>query len=209
MEKGVTVSYDTAPVLFTPDGAQAQYAICSPIADRYGTIYFKNDSGYLMAVGSTIEKLEITTLPDKTEYTEGEIFDPTGMTVTATFSNGIVRDVTDYVSYSAEPLTLDDTDFFISYEYVMYQNKDGEAGVEYTAPNQVLSLTISAASEMKGDVNQDGKVNLMDVSYLFRLYTGEIENTLSLTDLDIYSDGEFTLRDVTELYSLVSGIGAA
>ena len=40
-----------APVLWTPAGAQAQYAICTPIADEYGTLYFKNDSAYLMAVG--------------------------------------------------------------------------------------------------------------------------------------------------------------
>ena len=65
-------------VLFTPSGGQAQYAICSPISDETGTIYFKNDSGYLMALGSTITALEITRLPDKLRYQPGEVFDPTG-----------------------------------------------------------------------------------------------------------------------------------
>ena len=40
-----------APVVYTPEGSMAQYCICSPIADENGVIYFKNDSGYLMAVG--------------------------------------------------------------------------------------------------------------------------------------------------------------
>ena len=40
-----------APVVFTPSGELAQYCICSPIADENGVIYFKNDTGYLMAVG--------------------------------------------------------------------------------------------------------------------------------------------------------------
>lgn len=30
-----------AEVLFTPRGAQRQYALCSPIVDEYGTLYFK------------------------------------------------------------------------------------------------------------------------------------------------------------------------
>ena len=65
---GQTETYTTPYNIFTPSGAQAQYAICSPIMDEYGTIYFKNDSAYLMAVGSTIERIEVTKLPDKTTY---------------------------------------------------------------------------------------------------------------------------------------------
>lgn len=45
-----TYTVNTAYPLFTPSGNMAQYAICSPIADDKGTLYFKNDSGYLMAI---------------------------------------------------------------------------------------------------------------------------------------------------------------
>ncbi|MEF9863350.1 MAG: DUF4430 domain-containing protein [Christensenellaceae bacterium] len=38
--------------LFVPEGDKVQFCICSLIADSDGTIYYKNDSGYLMAVGS-------------------------------------------------------------------------------------------------------------------------------------------------------------
>jgi len=36
--------------LFIPESAQAQYCICSLVSGRNGVIYYKNDSGYLMAV---------------------------------------------------------------------------------------------------------------------------------------------------------------
>ena len=44
----------TAYELFTPVAPQMQYALCSPIVDENGTLYFKNDSGYLMAYGSMV-----------------------------------------------------------------------------------------------------------------------------------------------------------
>ena len=52
-------TYTTAYALFTPAGEQAQYCICSPIVDENGTLYFKNDSGYLMAYGSAVKELKV------------------------------------------------------------------------------------------------------------------------------------------------------
>lgn len=137
------VSYDTGYVLFTPTDAQAQYAICSPVVDEHGIMYFRNDSNYMMAVGSTIEKIEITQLPKKTAYRPGSIFDPEGMEVTAAYTNGMTRDITDYVTFSTEPLTENDTEFAITFEHVMYQDVDGVAGVEYTAPMASITLEIN------------------------------------------------------------------
>lgn len=64
-EGGSTRTVETAYALFTPANDQAQYAICSPIADSKGTVFFKNDSAYLMALTSTVDKVEVTQLPDK------------------------------------------------------------------------------------------------------------------------------------------------
>lgn len=139
------VTYDCAPVLFTPDGAQAQYAICSPIIDADGTIYFKNDSAYLMAVGSVVDRIEIAKMPNKTVYSVGESFDPAGMQVLAHYANGTVRDITDYAVYSSAPLTTEDDMFIISHPALMYQNLDGVPGTEYHAPDGVLNLVINAA----------------------------------------------------------------
>ena len=116
-----------ADTLFTPRGEQAEYAICSPIVDEYGTMYFKNDSSHMMALGSKVQSIEVTKMPDKTNYDSGEVFDPSGMVVTATLANGMKRDVTQYVDYSKEPLTDYDLEIELTYNHVMYNDKEKKA----------------------------------------------------------------------------------
>lgn len=55
-----------------------------------------------------IKSIAITTLPTKTEYMVGDVFDPSGMVVTATAYDGSVREISDY-SYSHDALTEDIT----------------------------------------------------------------------------------------------------
>ena len=98
---------NTAYAIFTPSGAQAQYAICSPIVDENGTLYFKNDSCFLMAYGSMITKLEATTTVDT--YEAGKVFSMEGVTVTATLANGETRDVTAMMSAPTTPLEAGQT----------------------------------------------------------------------------------------------------
>ena len=144
---GEEKEYETGYTLFTPSGAHAQYAICSPVVDEYGTMYFRNDSNYMMAIGSTIEKIEVTKQPNKTSYKLGSVFNPKGMEVIATYTNGKTRDITNYVSYSKEPLTEMDTEFAITFDHVMYQNNNGVAGVEYTAPMTMIKLELTEGSD--------------------------------------------------------------
>ncbi len=120
-----------APVLFTPQGSQAQYAICSPIVDEYGTIYFKNDSANMMALGSKIKKIVVTKQPSKTTYKAGETFNPAGMKVQAVLTNGKKMDISQYVQYEADPLTTSDTDVVIYYSNQMY-NDDEQLDTLYT-----------------------------------------------------------------------------
>ena len=158
--EGVTESYKyrgktvevqgCAPVLFTPSGEHAQYAICSPIADEYGTLYFKNDSAYIMAVGSRITGIEVTKQPDKLVYKESESFDPTGMQIVAHLANGLERDVTEYVECSDEPLTLSDSDVTVYYKKVLYGDKfdaenGNEAGVEVIPPETYVNIKVADA----------------------------------------------------------------
>ena len=106
---GVSVLKDkpgqTAPVtttgsgyseVFTPVGPLAQYCICSTIADQYGTIYYKNDSCYMMAITSKIESLEITQYPTITENEDGSIT-VDGLKAVTKLKNGEERDVSNYV----------------------------------------------------------------------------------------------------------------
>ena len=155
--KGQTTVYNSAYALFTPSGNQAQYAICSPIADQYGTVYFKNDSAHLMAFGSAIEKLEVTQAPAKTEYVVGETFDPAGMVVTAVYANGTRRDVTKYLTYAQDALTLKDDGVTFTFPYVMYHNADNTDGTSRTGvpgskPTVKVSVTVTTP---KTDVKVD------------------------------------------------------
>ncbi len=96
------ITYDTnskalasAP-LFTPDGAKSNYNISNIVCDSDGTLYFKNDSGYLMAVANDTSakeaaKVEIATMPDKTTYRVGEEFDVTGLTVKITYNDDTAK----------------------------------------------------------------------------------------------------------------------
>ncbi|MDO4477645.1 MAG: cell wall-binding repeat-containing protein [Lachnospiraceae bacterium] len=161
---GVTKTYETGYVLFTPHGAQAQYAICSPIMDSEGNIYFKNDSGYMMCLTNTIDKLQLDEKPTRTNYCIGTQFDPKGMTLSAITGTGIKTDITAYAGYTTEPLTADDTEITLTYDlaklqtgekgfWALYQNKDGEAGVPVDLPTVSLDITL----QEHADKNRDGK----------------------------------------------------
>ena len=145
---GQESSVETAYVLFTPYSAQAQYTICSPIADSDGNLYFKNDSGYLMCVGSTITELSVETALTKTTYEVGQCFAPDGLRVTARYANGVEKDVTQYIRFSQEPLTAEDTEFTLTYSLgayqQMYQDREGESGAAYDVPTATVDLTVFA-----------------------------------------------------------------
>ena len=204
-DKGTTTAYETAYSLFTPNGDQAQYAICSPIIDEYGTIYFKNDSAYLMAVGSTVSKLEVKEDPEKMNYQAGETFAAAGMQVIAHYTNGTSRDVTAYVIWSTEKLTVNDTDFEILLPYVMYQNHNGEVGVDCMEPFVILQLTISAGEAKTGDINADGRIDMRDVSLLLAAINTDplAEEQIKVADLN--QDGQVDIADVTLLLQWING----
>ena len=163
-KNGEEHTVETAYVLFTPDGAQAQYAICSPIVDEEGNIYFKNDSAQLMRLSSRITELEVTQQPDRTTYSKDDTFDATGLKVTAHYANGATKDVSDYLKYTTDPLTTDDTEITIGInleqlvkdklenlpenlknqtaKWQQYQDKDGKAGVEWEMPTTTVTITV-------------------------------------------------------------------
>lgn len=157
-------SHSTAYALFTPTGEQAQYAICSPIVDEYGTVYFKNDSAHMMAFGSTIKNIKVTKNPNKMNYKDGDAFDPTGMVVTATYVNGKTRDITDYVKFDKTTITEEDTTVTISFPYVMYHNVENgtemESGISSTTPVTTLDVIIGDGHATGEHIWDDGTVTV-------------------------------------------------
>ena len=198
--------HSTVYSLFTPTGDQAQYAICSPIADEYGTIYFKNDSAHLMAFGSKVVSLDVTKNPDQMTYQEGEHFEPGGMVVTATYANGKTRDVTDYVTIAADPITADNTTVTISFEHVMYHNQEEGtgmvSGVASATPVTTLEVKLAAVA---GDVSGDGTLDQEDAKLIVKHYNEQLElSAAELEIADVNLDGTVDIRDANIIYGWIN-----
>ena len=71
---------------------------------------------YNQVAEKVLEKIEITTNPNKTAYEEGEKFDKTGMVVTAVYSDNSKETVTDYTYTPTGSLTKNDTKITITYK---------------------------------------------------------------------------------------------
>ena len=158
-----------------------------------------------MAVGSTIDSLEITHEPEKLTYQKGEVFNSTGLQVIAHYSNGTQRNVTEYLTWSQEPLTLDDADFAITMPHVLYQNLEGVAGADYPAPFVILTLTIEDDIAY-GDINGDGFINMGDVSRILSHIAGS--ESLTETELqaaDVSGDGLVNMMDISLVLEYIKG----
>lgn len=84
--------------------------------------------------GIKLTEIAVTTAPRKTAYKAGETFDPAGMVVTATYSNGATLKCTGYNYEPSTPLTVSDTAVTIRYT---------EGGVTKTA-TQAITVTRTA-----------------------------------------------------------------
>lgn len=93
------------------------------------------------AAGKTLTGISITTPPAKTEYLAGESFDPAGMVVTASYSDGSSEAVAGY-TVDPQALTAEDTAVTVTYE-----GKTAQIFVTVTAPR---ALVIAFACEQEG-----------------------------------------------------------
>lgn len=84
--------------------------------------------------GAVLRRIMITTAPARTDYTEGERFDPAGMVVTAAYSDGSTEKVTNYTYTPGGALTTADQSVTIRYS---------EGGITVTAE---LAITVKGSS---------------------------------------------------------------
>ena len=211
---GVSVLKDkpgqTAPVtttgsgyseVFTPAAPLAQYCICSTIADQYGTIYYKNDSCYMMAITSKIESLEITQYPTITENEDGSIT-VDGLKAVTKLKNGEERDVSNYVSvvkneetggytvsytygfdnanYGLKTVTAEIADYTVTIPtgegYTITGEKTVKNGEDYT-----FTVTVTEgydAANMVVKVN-DAEVTAVDGKYTVEKVSSDLTITVS------------------------------
>lgn len=134
-----------APVVFKPEGPLAQYCISSPVVDEYGTLYFKNDSGNLIALTSAVKELVVKEMPEVTKGDDGD-YTAEGGKIVAVLANGVERNVTDLVTYR------DAADGSVEAVYTYGTNVGN-----YTLSTKAVSLTGASESDIKiGNGSVDG-----------------------------------------------------
>ena len=138
--------------VFTPVGTLAQYCICSTIADQYGTIYYKNDSCYMMALTSKIESLEITQYPTITENEDGSIT-VDGLKAVTKLKNGLERDVSNYVSVVKNEET---GGYTVSYTYGFDNDSYGLKTVTAEIVDYTVTIPEDAAYTITGEKTVKG-----------------------------------------------------
>lgn len=87
--------------------------------------------------GIKLTGIAITTPPTKTAYKAGETFDPDGMVVTATYSNGAKLTIPSYTFSPAGALTAGDTAITVTYT---------ELGVTKTSTQAIAVIVVPTAS---------------------------------------------------------------
>ena len=68
------------------------------MADEYGTLYFKNDTGRMIALTSAVKELVVAKTPESVDV-DGSKVQVTGGKIVAKLANGMERDVTNVVTY--------------------------------------------------------------------------------------------------------------
>ena len=91
----VTATYGDGSTKAVTDYTIDKTGTLSATDEKVTVTYEGKTAAQDISVG-TLSDISITKAPDKTSYEAGEKFDPKGMVVTATYSNGVKADVTDY-----------------------------------------------------------------------------------------------------------------
>ena len=213
---GISVLKDkpgqTAPVtttgsgyseVFTPVSPLAQYCICSTIADQYGTIYYKNDSCYMMAITSKIESLEITQYPTITENEDGSIT-VDGLKAVTKLKNGEERDVSNYVSVVKNEET---GGYTVSYTYGFDNANYGLKTVTAEISDHTVTIPENAGYTVTGEKTVKNGEDYTFTVTVTEGYDGT-NMVVKVNDTEVTAvDGKYTVEKVSsDLTITVEGV---
>lgn len=160
--------------------------------------------------GIKLTGIAITTPPTKTAYKAGETFDPAGMVVMATYSNGATLSNPSYTFSPAGALTVDDTAVTITYT---------EGGVTKTATQAItVTRTVLAIPVQSGTLTYTGsaqsptwsgydadKMTLGGATSGTNAGSYNVTFTIKNTALYCWPDGSTTAKTVTWSISKAAG----
>ena len=130
--------------------------------------------------GKTMTRIAVTVLPQKTEYVEGEEFDPTGMEVTAYYDNG-----------TSKALTADE------YAIDGFESTAGEHTITVTVGDFSDSFAVTVERGVtRGDMDGDGEITVADALAALRIAAKLAEETPEAVAIgDVDGDGHVTVAD--------------
>ena len=151
-----------------------------------------------------VEKVEITKLPNKTQYSVGEKFDATGMVVKATYLDGTEKEITDYKITKTESLKIGDTTITIEYEgitsniditvkEIVYTVLEGENEKFVKNQDKDISVKINADVTLFQKVCIDGE-EIDSSNYV--VTSGSTIITLKQSYLNKLSIGSHTMKTI-------------
>ena len=133
--------------------------------------------------------IEISSLPDKVTYVEGEEFDSTGLEVVAVYENGTKKAVEDY-------------------QLTGFESVKGEQTVTVTFGEYREAFTVHVYE--LGDANLDGSINVHDVTAIQRhIAELAIIDDKLLAVADANGDGVVTIDDATFLQTYLAEFATA
>ena len=153
----------------------------------------------------TLSSIAVSTPPTKTVYYEGEEFDPSGMVVTATYSDASTDDVTASCTFSPDPLTESTNAVTISY--------GGQTTTQAVTVNSINEVTFSAGTDIGTSSGQNDDTitklgismhctSMHDTDSAYRYYK---DSTLTFTStIGNMSSIEFTGNDNNNKISNIS-----
>ncbi len=190
--------------VFTPVAPLAQYCICSTIADQYGTLYYKNDSCYMMAITSKIESLEITQYPTITENEDGTLT-VDGLKAVTKLRNGEERDVSKYVSVTKNEQT---GGYTVSYTYGFDNENYGLKTVTAEIADYTVTIPTGEGYTITGEKTaKGGKDYTFKLELDYRYEAGEDFAVQVNGETVTGEKGVYTVKNVsTDLVITVKGV---
>ena len=142
-------------------------------------------------IAKSMTRIAVTVLPTKTEYEEGEEFDPTGIEVTAYYDN-------------------DTQTVLTAEEYVVsgFESTVGEHTITVSVGELTDTFTVNVSRKLKpGDPDGDGVITVSDALMALRVAAKLAEETPDmLTCCDVDGDGEITVADALDILRVAVGL---
>ena len=131
--------------------------------DSDGTTYLKAYVN-LTVTAPLLQSIAVTTQPTKKVYNTNDLFDPTGMVVTASYNNGASQTISNSsLSFSPSPLTVGTTTVTISYTEGSVTKTTTVSGLSVTTPTSyvaTLSTPVTSKSTNMTSGNNASSVGL-------------------------------------------------